>query len=158
LAAGNFITIGQGSGQQVDRIATVSGTTLTLYNPLESGYASGDPVALQSVGVTFAPALNSSHNVGENAIDTGTAITLTQPVAQGHPAGDTFIHQGTGVTLVAPLTKTHLPGANTSISTSLAAAATSGATNLKVANVTNLAAGDQLTVGQAGYSETVTIQ
>jgi len=158
LLAGNFVTIGQGSGQQVDRIATVSGTTLTLYSALKSGYATGDPVALQSIGVTFTPALSSSHDVGENAIDTGTGITLARPLAQDHPVGDAFIHPGTGVTLTAPLTKTHLAGANTSISTTLSAVAASGATNVKVANVTNLAAGDQLTIGQAGYTETVTVQ
>jgi hypothetical protein len=158
LSAGQFITIGQGAAQEVDRIATVSGTTLTLYTALQSSHTSGDPVALKSIGVTFTPALSNSHNVGENAIDTGTGITLKSPLANDHPAGDELIAPGTGVTLTAPLSKTHLVGANDATSTTLSGPAAANATNVKLASVTNLAPGDELTIGQPGYTETVTIQ
>src|SRR5215831_11517189 len=154
LLAGQYITIGQES----DRIATVSGTTLTLYSPLQNAHPASDPLALKSIGVTFTPALASSHNVGESAIDTGTSITLATPLASDHPAGDTFIAPGTGVTLTAPLTKTHLAGTNNATATTLSAPAAPGSTTVKLASVTNLAAGDQLTIGQPGYTETVTIQ
>ncbi len=157
LRAGQYITIGQGGSQGPDRIATISGSTLTLYSPLKSAHASGDPLALKSVGLTFTPALTRDHTVGESAIDTGTGITLKTALANAHLAGDTFIAPGTGVTLTAPLTKMHLAGANNAIQTTLAAAATAGATNVKVASLTNLVPGDQLTLGQPGYTQTVTI-
>ena len=157
LQAGQYITLGQGGSQDTDRIATISGSTLTLYGPLKNAHASGDPLALKSIGVTFTPALTRSHSVGESTIDTGTGITLKSPLANAHTAGDTFIAPGTGVTLTAPLTKVHLAGANNAIESMLAAAATAGATNVKVASVTNLTAGDQLTIGQPGYTQTVTI-
>jgi hypothetical protein len=158
LAAGQFITIGAGSNQDVDRIATINGNTLTLYSRLQNPHAAGDPVALKSIGVTFTPALTNSHDVGESAIDSGTGITLKTPLSHDHPAGDNFIAPGTGVTLTAPLTKTHLVGPNDAVSTSLAAPAAADATNVEVASATDLVAGDKLTIGQPGHTETVTIQ
>ncbi len=158
LSAGQFITIGQGSSQEVDRIATVSDHTLTLYTPLQHPHASADPLALKSLGVTFTPALSRSHPVGDSAIDTGTGITLRSPLSKDHAAGDTFTAPGTGVTFTAPLAKTHLAGPNNATATALSATAAAGATNVKIASVNNLAAGDQLTIGQPGYTETVTIQ
>jgi hypothetical protein len=158
LQAGQYITIGQGSGQETDRIATVSGNALTLYTPLQSGHGSGDPVAVKSIGVTFTPALSHAHDVGDTAIDSGTGITLSTPLANEQPTGATFIAGGTGLTLAAPLGKDHAVGANDATATTLAAAPTAGATNIKLASVDNLAPGDMLTVGQAGYAETVTIK
>ena len=157
LQAGQYITIGSGGSQDSDRIATVSGSTLTLYRPLGNAHASGDPLALKSAGVTFTPALTGSHAVGESAIDTGTGITLKTPLAGAHPAGDTFIAPGTGVTLTAPLARTHLAGAGNAVATTLAAASAAGATGVKVGSVTHLAAGDQLTIGRPGYAQAVTI-
>lgn len=157
FSAGQYITIGQGASQDVDRIATISGTTFTLYSHLQHAHSPSDPVALRSIGVTFAPALSSDHNVGEGAIDTGTGITLRTPLASAHPAADNFIAPGTGVTLTTPLTKTHHAGTNDAAATTLATAAAAGAATLKVGSVTNLAAGDTLTVGRPGYTETVTI-
>ena len=66
--------------------------------------------------------------------------------------------RGTGLTLTAPLSKTHLVGPNEAVSTTLAAPAAANATNVKVASVADLASGDNLTVGQPGYTQTVTIQ
>ena len=158
LLAGQFITIGSGSNQDVNRIATINGKTLTLYNRLQNADAADDPVALKSIGVTFTPAITDSHNVGESAIDTGTGITLKTPLAHDVQAGDNFIAPGTGLTLTAPLSRTHLVGPNDGVSTTLAAPAAANATNVKVASVTDLASGDKLTVGQPGYTQTVTIQ
>ncbi len=153
LLAGQYVTI----GSEQDRIATVSGTTLTVYTPLTGSHASGDPVALKSIGVSFTPALSHSHNVGESAIDAGTGISLKTPLVNSHRLGETFIEPGTGVALTAPLTKTHLAGPNDAVVTTLAAGFSAGATNIKVSSVTDLAAGDKLTVGQPGYTQTVTI-
>jgi hypothetical protein len=157
LQAGQYITIGSGGSQDTDRIATVSGSTLTLYSPLKNAHASGDPLALKSIGVTFTPPLSQSHNVGSSAIDTGTGIILKTPLASAHQAGEVFIAPGTGVTLTAPLTKMHLAGANNAVATTLAAASAAGATNVKVGSAASLAAGDQLTIGRPGYTQTVTI-
>ena len=157
LQAGQYVTIGSGGDTDTDRIGTVSGSTLTLYSPLKNAHASGDPLALKSIGVTFTPALTGSHDVGESAIDTGTGITLKTPLASAHPAGDTFLAPGTGVTLTAPLTKVHLAGANNAVTTTLATASAAGATSVQVASVTRLAAGDQLTIGRPSYTQTVTV-
>ncbi len=157
LEAGQYITIGVGTGQETDRIASVSGSTLTFYSPLKTAHGSGDPLALKSVGVSFAPALSNNHSVGETAIDRGTGIALRSPLGKSHPAGDTFVAPGTGVTLTAPLIKTHSAGVNDAVATTLSAASTASATSIKVASVTNLAPGDQLTVGHPGYTQTVTI-
>lgn len=157
LQAGQYITIGQGSGQETDRLATISANTLTLYTPLHSAHASGDPVAVRSIGVTFTPALSHAHEVGETAIDSGTGITLNTPLANDEPRGATFIAGGTGLTLTAPLGKDHAVGANDATATALSVAAAQGATNIKLASVDNLAPGDSLTIGQPGYTETVTI-
>lgn len=157
LQAGQYITVGSGGSQETARIATISGNNLMLHTRLRNSHAPGDPVALKSIGVTFTPALSDSHDVGEKAIDTGTGITLKAPVARDHPAGATFVARGTGVTLTAPLTKTHLAGANDAVATSLSATSAAGDTNIKVAGVAGLAAGDQLTIGQPGYTQTVTI-
>jgi hypothetical protein len=157
LQAGQYITIGEGTGQDTDRIATVSGSTLTLYSPLQHAHTSGDPLALKGIGVTFTPALTYSHAAGENAIDTGTGITLRSPLTGAHQAGEEFIAPGTGLTLTAPLTEAHQAGAANAISGSLAANVAAGTTNVKVASVTGLAAGDELTIGQPGYTQTVTI-
>lgn len=158
LKAGQYLTIGSGNDRETVRIASISGSTLTLYSRLTGSFAPGGPVALKSIGVSFTPALANSHDVGEQAIDTGTGITLKTPLAHDHPVGDTFIAPGTGVTLTAPLTKTHLAGANDAIATTLSTAVSTGATNATVGSVTNLAAGDELTIGRPGYTETVTIQ
>jgi hypothetical protein len=157
LAAGQYIVVGSGASQETDRIATISGTTLTLYTRLKNAHGVSDPLALQSAGVTFSPALTHEHAVGENAIDTGTGIVLKRPLAHSHAVGDTFIAPGTGVTLTAPLKKPHLAGANNATTTTLSARSAAGATNVKVADVTNLAVGDQITIGQPGYTQTVTV-
>ncbi|MFD4974415.1 sugar-binding domain-containing protein [Streptomyces sp. NPDC058424] len=158
LQAGQHITIGSRDSREDNRIATISGTSLTLYTRLQNSHAQDDPVALKSIGVSFTPPLSNSHNVGEEAIDTGTGITLKTPLARNHPAGATFVAPGTGVTLTAPLTKTHPAGANDAVTTSLSAASAAGDTNIKLAGVANLAAGDRLTIGRPGYTQTVTIK
>ena len=158
LQAGQYITIGTGSGQETDRIATVNGTTLTLYSALDGAHASGEPVAVKSIGVTFTPALGHAHDVGEPAIDTGTGITLSQPLAHDQSADATFRVDGTGVTLAAPLRHSHATGANDATATALVSASAPGATTITVANTAELGAGDTLTVGRPGYAETVTIK
>jgi hypothetical protein len=158
LQAGQYITIGSRGSQETNRIATISGTNLTMYTRLRNSHASDDPVALRSIGVSFTEPLSNSHNVGEKAVDTGTGITLKTPLARDHPTGATFVAPGTGVTLTTPLAKSHQAGANDAVTTSLSTASTAGDANIKVASVANLAAGDQLTIGQPGYTQMVTIK
>ncbi len=166
LAAGTYITVGTvnpvspatlSGDTEVVRIASVSGATLSLYTPLANAHASGEPVALQSIGVTFTPALSNAHAAASTAIDTGTGIKLQTPLVNAHPIGDNFVAPGTGVTLTAPLTKAHAVGANTATSTTLSLLSPPGATNIKVASVTALLVGDTLTIGQPGFLETATI-
>ena len=157
LTAGQYITVGQGSAQETDRIATIDGNTLTLYTPLKGAHASGDAVAVKSIGVTFAPALSHSHDVGEAAVDTGTGITLRNPLTHDHASGEEIASPGTGVTLTAPLKHAHMAGANDAVTTGLSTATAANATNIKLDSVAGLASGDRIAIGQPGHVETGTI-
>ncbi len=157
LSAGQWIEVGLDGSQELDRIATISGTTLNLYTPLSLNHASGDAVFLQSLGVTFTPALTAAVPVGTAALDTGSGISLQTPLQNTHPVGDNFLAPGTGVTFAAPLTKAHVAGTNTRISTTLSANTSVGATNIKVASINGIAPGDVITVGANGFTENATV-
>jgi hypothetical protein len=165
LAAGDSLVIAPGQAdQETVKIASVAATAvapapnvLIQGTTVKNAHASGEPVQLQSLGVTVSKPLTAAVTTTTTATDTGTGITLVKPLAHAHAASDVFSAPGTGVTLTAPLAEAHAAGANAAPQTTVAAGSAAGGTTLKVASVTGLAAGDSITVGSAGYTETATI-
>ncbi len=164
LSAGNQIVIDPGHADQetviianVTSAAAPADNVLLQDTTLARSHASGEPVVLAGIGVSFSPALTHAVTSATTATDTGTGLFLSHPVAHTHALGDTLVAAGSGVTLTAPLGKAHAAGPNTAAQTTVAAAAARGATTITVASANGLAAGDMVTIGAPGFSEDATI-
>jgi hypothetical protein len=164
LSAGNQIVIDPGhSDQETVTIANVTSAGAPADNvllqdaTLAHGHASGEPVVLAGIGVSFSPGLTGAVAGGTTATDTGTGLFLSHPLAHAHTLGDALVAPGSGVTLTAPLSKDHAAGPNTATQTTVAVPSARGATTITVASAAGLAAGDKITIGPSGFGEDATI-
>jgi hypothetical protein len=170
LFPGASINVDRGAGVETRTIATVgtagaTGTGVTLTTALAAAHASGAAVtpAGQTINVDTGAGLETRtiQAVG-TAGAAGTGLALTSPLANAHPSGAQVNDAQVNVDIDASggnqETVNVLSVGTAAFSTTLAAAANAGDTNIKVASVTGLTAGRTLTVdaGSAGQ-ETVTV-
>ena len=142
LAPGDKLTFddaGAAESATVDTVGTAAGAGTTLAAPAAAGATNVKVASLAGLAVGD-PLLIDSGSGAERATVTslGSAASAATTIVDKAAAGDTNVK---------------LAGTNTTLS----AASVVGATNVKVASVTNLAAGNKLTVDQGTNQETGTI-
>lgn len=170
LQPGEMINVDRGAAVEVRTISTVgtvgaTGTGVTLTSALAAAHASAAPVTLggQTINVDTGAGLETRavQAVG-TAGAAGTGVTLTAALASAHPAGAQVNVAAINVD-VDPSggnqeTVNVLSVGTAAFSTTLAAAANAGDTNIKVGSVTGLTVGRTLTVDAGGAQpETVTV-
>jgi hypothetical protein len=145
--------------------AGVNGTGVTLTSALGSAHASGVPVTLagQTINVDTGAALETRTILTVGTAGTaGTGVTLTSALTSAHASGvqvnDAVIKVDVDPSGGNQETVAVASVGTAAVSTTLAAAANVGDTNIKVSSVTNMVVGRTLTIDAgSAQPETVTV-
>ena len=142
LAPGDKLTVDDGAAAEsatIDAVGTAAGGATTLAAPAATGDTNVKVASINGITVGD-PLLIDSGSGAERATVTsvGSAASAATTIVDKAAAGDTNVK---------------IAGSNTTLS----AASVVGATNVKVASVTNLVAGNKLTIDQGANQETGTI-
>ncbi|HEX5193166.1 MAG TPA: hypothetical protein VFW09_10210 [Solirubrobacteraceae bacterium] len=134
FAAGDRITVGQPGYAETVTVKTV-------------GTAGAD-----GTGVTVSPALSRPHDAGDPVIDASDASVTNASAGVSDIERESLIAAEL-VQCLAP----SVADSETTATTSLSAAASSGATSVTVKSIGNVAVGDRVTIGSGGGAETRTV-